>query len=110
MKTALEQVAANPATSPAIRTASMINAAFWSVAAETVQRGSGTPWFRLSSTPSEMTYQCDEKLGTPQEADCDHIQWNQLGPASISPPSDVVTVGPGNTLFLNYSKSKTDHA
>ena len=80
------------------------NAALWDAAGSRVSRGGRTPWYTASSAPSDMTYECDAALGNPQEVDCSFIQWNQLGPASVSPPSEIITVGPGNTFFLNYSK------
>ena len=60
-------------------------------------RPSQLPWWRypVMTVPDEMTYECDASLGNPTAADCTHIEWNQLGP-----PSDSLTVQPGNTKFL----------
>ncbi|MCJ1238670.1 hypothetical protein MMC14_006661 [Varicellaria rhodocarpa] len=75
----------------------------WKLTSQSMQRGSGIPWWSktISSNPDEMTYECDATLGSPAEADCAQIEWNQLGPWSISPPSDMVSVGPGKVQFLH---------
>ena len=78
----------------------------WKLTSQSMQRGSGIPWWSktISSNPDEMTYECDATLGSPAEADCAQIEWNQLGPWSISPPSDMVSVGPGKVQFLHSSE------
>ena len=65
-----------------------------------MSHGGDTPWWGTSSDPAseKMTYECDEGLGRPKEADCTHIEWDLLGPAS-----DSLMVGPGVTTFLHQS-------
>lgn len=63
-------------------------------------RGGMRPWWRWDATASEdMTYECDARLGRPSGADCTHIEWEQLLPAS-----DTLEVGPGLVTFLHSSK------
>ena len=69
--------------------------------AASMQRGSSKTWFPAASmaamqTAYEMAYECDGSLGNPSETDCSQLEWSQLGP-----PSDTVSVGPGNATFVH---------
>ena len=85
---------------------SSVLADYWLAVAVVMERGGPKRWWGLqpSQTSNEMTYVCDTGLGRPSVTDCTQIEWNQLGPASISPPSDTVAVGPGVVQFLHSSK------
>ena len=82
------------------------NSGIWMSTSQSMTRGSTIPWWNkgVSSSPDEMTYECDAALGSPAVVDCANIEWNQLGPTSVSPPSDTVSLGPGMTQFLHSSK------
>ena len=79
----------------------------WTQTAISLTPGSTITWWKGLSLPSafdEMTYECDASLGSPSDVDCSNVEWNQLGPTSLSPPSEVVSVGPGVVQFLHSSK------
>ena len=82
----------------------LLLASYWNAASVGMTRGGTTTWYQKSPGPDEMTYECDANLGAPPPVDCTQIEWNQLGPASVSPPSDTITVGPGVVEFLHQSK------
>lgn len=73
---------------------------YWRRQSMNMVRGGQTPWYRRVSPPpqGEMTYECDDLLGSPAAADCSRIEWDQLGPAS-----DTVAVGPGVTFVHSNS-------
>ena len=61
------------------------------------------PWWQFNSLPKalpsdEMTYLCDADLGSPESADCSHIEWSEL-----APDSDPLRVGPGAVTFLHQN-------
>ena len=62
-----------------------------------MQRGATTPWWDVTETSDEMTYECDAKLGNPSAIDCSQLS-SQLGA-----PSDSVLVAPGAIKFLSSS-------
>ena len=82
-----------------------IGAQLWSICSAGLSRSGERTWWEeakyQASVPFdvEMAYQCDTDLGSPVLNDCSDIQINQLGP-----PSDRVSVGPGNTYFLHSSR------
>ena len=64
-------------------------------------RGGRKTWFPATAmanvqTPYDMAYECDASLGSPSATDCSQLEWSQLGP-----PSDSVSVGPGNATFVH---------
>ena len=81
-----------------VRSLQLANGWLWYNTATAMERPSSLPWWRypVMTTPNEMTYECDASLGNPSAADCTNIEWNQLGP-----PSDSLTVQPGNTKFFH---------
>ena len=84
-----------------------IDSGIWTLAGTLLTPGSTITWWKglsLSWTSDEMAYECDASLGSPSDVDCSNIEWNQLGPTSLSPPSEVVSVGPGVVQFLHSSK------
>ena len=83
-----------------------IAAVYWSALAVEMESGGNIMWWddQPSQTTDDMTYACETDLGSPSITDCTQIEWNQLGPASINPPSDTVTVGPGIVQFFHSSK------
>ena len=82
----------------------MERALVWLQSAAGMSRTGQTAWWTEAASPDEMTYECDADLGSPLLTECTQIEWNQLGPASVSPPSDTVTVGPGVVQFLHSSQ------
>ena len=96
-----------PSTGSTTRRLYRIAAQLWDIAGVNMHRNGPITWWQTGSLPpasDDMIYECDSGLGSPSVADCAQIEWNQLGPASISPPSDTVTVGPGLTHFLHQSE------
>lgn len=63
-------------------------------------RGGDRPWWQppRRSASDDMIYECDAGLGNPAEVDCSQVEWHQ-----VKPPSDTLTVGPGNPTFLHSS-------
>ena len=51
-----------------------------------------------STYSTEMVYSCDVSLGAPKAADCSQLAYSGLGP-----PSDTLTVGPGQTRLLSLN-------
>ena len=85
----------------------LLDSTIWSHAAMMLIPGSSTTWWKvllLPSTSDKMAYECDPSLGKPTDVDCSNIEWNQLGPASLTPPSEAVIVGPGVARFFHSSK------
>ena len=81
------------------------DASIWRLAAEDVKRaGTDTWWQETSKVLGTTTYECDAGLGRPLANDCTYIEWNKLGPASVSPPSNTVSVGPGVVVFLQQCR------
>ena len=73
--------------------------------AERMTRGSYVAWWEDFRTVgpgphSEMTYTCDENLGSPSPADCNQLLYSGLGPLS-----DTLIVSPGTGTKLLTSKS-----
>ncbi|MCJ1237109.1 hypothetical protein MMC14_005093 [Varicellaria rhodocarpa] len=81
-----------------------IGAQLWSICSAGLSRSGERTWWEEATYQAsipfdvEMAYECDNDLGSPVLNDCSDIQINQLGP-----PSDTVSVGPGNTQFLHSS-------
>ena len=83
-----------------------LNRAFWdnygdlSVKAEEMQRGSDETWWGPGpdmDAVQEMTYECDQYLGSPAVLDCAQLQYQDLGPSSAT-----VNIVPGAPkLFLS---------
>ena len=61
--------------------------------------GTNTWWAPPQSYSNSMEYECDAHLGAPSIIDCNHLQWDELGP-----PSDTVTVSPSIAKSLHSSK------
>ena len=82
-----------------------IGAQLWSICSAGLSRSGERTWWEEATYQAsipfdvEMAYECDNDLGSPVLNDCSDIQINQLGP-----PSDTVSVGPGNTQFLHSSR------
>ena len=96
-----------PMTGSTSRHQYQVAARLWDLCAVNMHRQGPITWWQLGSIPpasDDMIYECDAGLGSPSTVDCAQIEWNQLGPASVSPPSDTITVGPGLTHFLHQSK------
>ena len=74
------------------------NMAIWVSQAERMNQGGSVPWWEVPSQASEMTYECNEGLGSPSIADCTQIESSQLGA-----PSDTVALHPGATTFLHLN-------
>ena len=74
---------------------------YWRYLGESMPASGTVPWwnYQLPSTPTDMTYECDDNLGSPTSADCTQIEWHQLGPFAGQP--DTMTVRSGVTTFLH---------
>ena len=59
-------------------------------------------WWNDSTHSSAMTYECNDNLGAPHAADCEALEYSELG---IS--SDTVAIGPGTPKVLKTSKPKS---
>ena len=95
----MEQIK-NPKTPPPLASFYGERAGAWISQSIAMVRGGLRPWWRWDTAASkDMTYECDARLGSPSEADCTHIEWEQLQPAS-----DTLEVGPGLVTFLHSSK------
>lgn len=99
----LTQAAATKQESSDTKAFYTYDARIWRLAAEKVNRGGTNPWWQeTSKVLGTTTYECDLGLGRPLANDCTYIEGNKLGPVSVSPPSDTVSVGPGVVLFLQH--------
>ena len=86
-----------------------LDAEIWLGAATGMTAGSSTTWWNVLSvvpTTDQMAYECDASLGSPSIVECSNIEWNQLVPAYLAPPSDTLAVGPGMTQFFHSGKSR----
>ena len=77
-----------------------IRASYWDDRSEQMQRGGTETWWAAQPPlKSSMSYQCDDRLGSPASIDCAQIDW----PRS---PSDMLNIEQGvsflyfNTCFL----------
>ena len=85
---------------PELATVYNQRASAWVTQSIAMVRGGERPWWQWDVAASQdMAYECDARLGSPSEADCTHIEWEQLLPAS-----DTLEVGPGLVTFLHSSK------
>ena len=56
-------------------------------------------WNQYDIASDDMTYQCDPTLGVPRSADCNLLEYTELGPSS-----DTLNIGPGTPKVLTSSK------
>lgn len=98
MATILVDAAQNLPPNSIVRESWVANGRLWYNTGMAMRRPSALPWWRypVITASDEMTYECDASLGNPSAADCTNIEWSQLGP-----PSDSLTVQPGNTKFFH---------
>ena len=77
-------------------------AELWTTQAERMGAGEAIPWWQLASSAADdkMTYECDNRLGSPSEVDCAQIEWHQLD----STPSDTLTIGANQVSFYHSSE------
>ena len=93
-----------PTTPSNMKKVNSVGAKMWEISAAGMTRGGSTTWWISAAQAvksDEMAYECDPKLGSPSGVDCSAIEWSQLGPASVTPHSDTVTLGPGAVQFLH---------
>ena len=77
-----------------------LKSSLWKMQAEDMKRGGSNPWWQYSTSPDEMTYECDSNLGSPSVVDCAQIEWQQIDGAT----TDTLTVGPSQVSFYHSSK------
>ena len=90
-----------------IKKSASVGAELWDMAGVGQLRDKGNNWWisatEASRMSDEMAYECDPGLGSPPLTDCAQIEWSQLNPGSLKPPSETVTVGPGASKFFHSS-------
>ena len=84
---------------PSVKALYESDARLWTLISTTLIRGGSDTWWHhtdLQVSDDKMTYECDTGLGSPSRVDCAQVEYSQMGP-----PSDTISVGPGEVTFLH---------